>query len=270
MEGRVMQASEASPVLTQCSDGVAEIRFNRPQHMNALDVPTASGFLDAVNRVTNDPATRVILITGAGDNFLAGGDLVSMREAGDRAVDVVDALITPMHQALELLADAPQPSLASLQGAVAGAGVSIALATDLAIAADNVRFNLAYINIGAVPDCSGSWQLPRVVGMRKALEIALLGETIPVDEAARLGMVNRVVPLDELTQATANLARRLAAGPPVALAGTRRLVRDSLARTLHDQLAAEEATFKACAVTEDFQEGLTAFFERRKPRFTGR
>lgn len=265
-----MNNENEGPVLLLRREGIAEIRFNRPAAMNALDVPTAEGFLDAVTRATQDPATRVILITGAGDNFLAGGDLVSMHRAGDRAVDVVDALITPMHRALELLDGAAQPSLARLQGAVAGAGVSIALATDLAIAADNVRFNLAYINIGGVPDCSGSWQLPRVVGLRKALEIALLGETMSVDEAARLGMVNRVVPLAELGDATDALAQRLAAGPPVAQAGTRRLLRDSLGRTLHDQLAVEEESFKRCAVTADFQEGLAAFFDRRKPQFTGK
>lgn len=265
-----MNDMHSGPVLLLERKGIAEIRLNRPKAMNALDVATAEAFRNAVVRATSSPETHLILITGAGDNFLAGGDLAAMHAAGQQAVEVVDAIITPMHEAIEALDAAPQPSLASLQGAVAGAGVSIALATDLAIAADNTRFNLAYINIGAVPDCSGSWCLPRVVGMRKALEIALLGDTVDVEEAARLGMVNRVVPLDALAEETEQLARRIAAGPPRAQAVTRRLLRDSLSRSLYDQLRAEQQGFKACAGTDDFRQAVAAFFDRRKPRFTGR
>ncbi len=265
-----MHDTRQAPVLLTQQEGVAEIRLNRPDSMNALDVATAEAFRDAVGRATGSADTRVILIRGAGDNFLAGGDLSAMWQAGEAAPTVVDAIIAPMHEAMEMLDAAPQPSVASLQGAVAGAGVSIALATDLAIAADNVRFNLAYINIGAVPDCSGSWSLPRVVGLRKALEIALLGETLPVEEAARLGMVNRIVPLDSLGDETGRLARRLAAGPPRAQAITRRLMRDSLSRDLPEQLAAEHRGFRECAATEDFRRALDAFFHKRKPEFRGR
>lgn len=257
------------PVLVDIHDGIASIRFNRPERLNALDVATATAFRDAVAQATGDSAVRVIVLSGAGDAFLAGGDLSAMRAAGDDAVAVIDAILQPAHEAMALLMNAAQPTLASVHGAVAGAGVSVALATDLAIAADNSRFNLAYVNIGGVPDCAGSWLLPRVVGLRRAMEMALLSETIEANEALSLGLVNRVVPAAELTAATATLARRLAAGPPVAQQHVKALLRGSHQRPLEQQLDAEETAFKACAATQDFREGVAAFLDRRKPAFQG-
>ncbi|MCC5809119.1 MAG: enoyl-CoA hydratase/isomerase family protein [Ectothiorhodospiraceae bacterium] len=264
-----MQTSEAPVVLTTC-EGITEIRVNRSQRMNTLNTATAEAFLDAVTSATTSKDTRVIVLTGAGDAFMAGGDLAEMRDAGDAVVETIDAIIGPMHQAMLALANAPQPTLASVHGAVAGAGVSLALGTDLAIAADNARFNLAYINIGGVPDCSGSWTLPRMVGQRKAMEIALLGDIFDASEALRLGLVNRVVPAQTLAEETRKLAERLASKAPTAMRFTRALIRQGQDCSLAEQLHAEEAAFKACAGTEDFREALAAFFEKRAPVFHGR
>ncbi len=250
-------------------NGIAMLRFNRPKRLNALDTTMAEAFRDAVAEVVEDAATRVIVLSGAGESFLAGGDLAAMEQAGDDAVATVDAIIRPAHAAMKQLMEAPQPTIAQLHGAVAGAGMSIAMATDLAVAADNTRFNLAYVNIGAVPDCSGSWSLPRLVGTRRALEIALLSETMDAHEARALGLVNRVVPLSQLAGETWKMAQRLAAGPPVAQGHIKRLLRSSLDTDLPGQLDAEEQAFKDCAATRDFRDAVAAFLRREKPVFHG-
>jgi len=250
-------------------DGVAEIRFNRPERLNVLDVETARGFHDAVKTALGDDAVRVIVIAAEGRSFIAGGDLAHFRASDDKRAAAAD-LIDPVHSALKLLAGSPKISLASLKGAVAGGGMSIALSLDLAIAAEDCRFNLAYAAVGASPDCGGSWALPRVVGLRKALEIALLGETIGADEALRLGLVNRVVPTADLESGTLALAARLAKGAPIAAGKIKALLRASLDRTFEAQLDAEAQSFGVCAATHDFSDAVEAFFNKRKPQFHGR
>jgi 2-(1,2-epoxy-1,2-dihydrophenyl)acetyl-CoA isomerase len=262
--------TSVDPVGLVIANGVARIRFQRPEVLNAIDVRTALCLRDAVYTATRDATVRVIVLSGEGRAFVAGGDLAYFRDAGAEAPSAAVALIAPMHEAIEVLASAAQPVLASLQGPVAGAGMSIALATDLAVAADNVVMNLAYARVGATPDCSASWTLPRIVGLRKAMEIALLADSINAQEALRLGLVNRVVPLDVLEAETTAMAQRLAAAAPLALAGIKRLLRDSLNRPLSEQLLAEQAAFAAGAGTQDFHEALNAFFSKRTPVFHGR
>ncbi|MDB5971416.1 MAG: enoyl-CoA hydratase [Hydrocarboniphaga sp.] len=262
--------SSSAPVLLTITDGIAEIRFNRPEVLNAVDVTTAIAFRDAVAAASADPATRVILLTAAGRAFIAGGDLAFFRAAGEKAPDAARELIGPIHDAVEGLATAPQPVLASLHGAVAGAGMSVALAADLAIAADNAVFNMAYAKVGNSPDCSASWTLPRLVGLRKAMEIIMLSDNLDAAEALRLGLVNRVVPLASLEEETRKLARRLADSAPLALRSIKRLLRDSGSRSLHAQLDEEAAQFAGNAGSADFREALEAFFGKRKPKFEGR
>ena len=260
----------SAPVVLSVADGIASIRFHRPEVLNAIDVSTAICLRDAVFSATRDAAVRVIVLSGEGRAFVAGGDLATFRDAGDNAPQAAAELIAPMHEAIEALAAADQPVLASVHGAVAGAGMSLMMAADLAIAADDAVFSLAYVKVAATPDCSASWTLPRLVGLRAAMEIALLAESLNADEAARLGLVNRVVALHTLEAETAALARRLAAAAPLALAGTKRLLREGLDRSLSQQLAAEHAAFVAGAGTQDFREALSAFFDKRKPVFHGR
>jgi 2-(1,2-epoxy-1,2-dihydrophenyl)acetyl-CoA isomerase len=246
---------------------VAHIRFNRPEVLNAIDTATANGFLEACQAVSEDRETRVVVLSGEGRAFIAGGDLVALRQS---PVEVAQALIDPMHRGIALLAALDAPVLASLHGVVAGGGLGVALAADLAIAAQGTRFNLAYVNIGTSSDCSTSWALPRLVGMRKAMEIALLGETFDATEALHIGLVNRVVPAANLQEETAKLARRLADGPPLALGKLKHLIRHSLDRSLQQQLDVEAASFAACAATSDFAEGVTAFFEKRPAHYLGK
>lgn len=258
-----------SPVLLEIKDHIAEIRFNRPKGLNAINVELANTFRDIVTEVASNTNVRVIVLSGEGRAFMAGGDLAFMRNADDSA-DAARQLVEPMHGALELLAQAPQPVIASVHGAIAGAGMSISLFADLVIAADDAVFNMAYIKVGNNPDCAGSWILPRLVGLHKALEIALLAENIRADEALRLGLINRIVPREKLAEETQALANKLAQSAPLAVAATKRLLRTSLDHTLKQQLDAEAKNFVANAGTADFGEALSAFFEKRPAKFEGR
>jgi 2-(1,2-epoxy-1,2-dihydrophenyl)acetyl-CoA isomerase len=230
----------------------------------------AEGLEAAVERLAGKADLRVIVLRGAGRGFMAGGDLGVIQRGLDEGGEHVDALMLPLHRALVRLAGMAQPVIASLHGPVAGAGMSVAMAADLAIAADDAAFTLAYTRVGTSPDGSASWHLGRLVGLRKALEIALLADTIDAAEALRLGLVNFVVPAGALEARTAALAGRLAAGPTLAYGRIKRLLRESLARDLPAQLDAERAAFHAGMATEDFREGVAAFLGKRKPVFGGR
>ena len=215
----------SEPVLFDVARGVARIRFNRPAALNAINEPMAQAFLAASREIAQRSDVRVVVMSGEGKGFMAGGDVARMVEAKPDAGVVVDALLDAIEPALLLLAEIPAPVVASVHGAVAGAGLSFMLAADLAIAADDARFALAYSAIGASPDASGSWTLPRVVGVRRALEIALLSDLYTAQEALALGLVNKVVPRAELAAATDALVQRLASGPTQAYGRIKKLVR---------------------------------------------
>lgn len=259
-----------SPIIFARAEGIASIRFNRPHVLNALDEAMVAALRAAVETAARDERVRVVVISGEGRGFMAGGDVGRFHAAGPEAPALVRQLIEPFHEAVVRLADMPKPVVASLHGPVAGAGLSIALLADLAIAADDAQFTLAYARIGTSPDGSATWSLPRVVGLRKALELALLADTIDAAEALRLNLVNRVVPRERLEAETEALATRLAAGPALAYGRIKRLMRTSLDRDLPAQLAEEASAFAACAASADFAEGVSAFVGKRPPRFTGR
>lgn len=256
------------PVLLAISGGVATLTLNRPAVLNAFDAAMARAFLERVEALAGRGDIRAILIKGEGRGFCAGGD-VSQFQAGGDARAAVEAIIQPLHAGLALLASLPAPTLACLHGPVAGAGFSLALACDLAIAADTAKFTMAYARIGATPDGSGTFHLPRLVGMKKAKELALLGEAITASEARELGLVNRVVPADALADETQALASRLAQGPTQAYARIKRLLEASQGASLAEQLEAERQAFLASTQTADFREGVEAFLAKRPARFTG-
>jgi 2-(1,2-epoxy-1,2-dihydrophenyl)acetyl-CoA isomerase len=260
-----------APVLLDRSDAIATLTLNRPKSLNALDVTMIDALVDNVGIVAQDESVRVVVIRGAGDHFMAGGDLrvfkSLLEESGERTQERFHALIAHLHGAIELLARMPQPVVASVHGAVAGFGLSLMCAADFIVAADDAYFASAYRNIGITPDGGGTWSLPRIVGLRKALEIVLLTERFDAQEALRIGLVNRVVPAAEREAATKALARNLAGAPARALRNAKRLLRESTEHTLAEQLAAEAHSFAQCAAHPDFAEGVAAFLERRAPRF---
>lgn len=263
---------ETDPVRLVRDGAIARIRFDRPDALNALDAATAVAFRDAARAVAAATDVRCVLVEGAGRAFMAGGDIAAMSADPARGPEIASDIITPLHQGLLALRgpDQDAPVVGVLQGAVAGAGMSLAMACDLAIAADDARFVFAYTAIGTSPDGSGSFFLPRLVGLRRALEIALLGAPIPAARALELGLVNSVVPLADLDAEAGALAGRLAAGPTAAFGKVRRLYEQSFGATLVEQLEAERAAFMASARTDDFVEGCAAFRDKREPRFHGR
>lgn len=256
-----------SPLLVGRDGDVATLCFNRPSALNAIDVPMARAFLAAARELSTDRSVRAVLMSGAGKAFVAGGDLgVLSANPKQGAAD----LIGPLHEALIVLNAMDAPLIAQVHGVAAGAGLSLMLQADFVLAAESTRFNLAYVNIGTSCDVGASWALPRLVGMRRALEIAMLGDTHDAVSAERMGLINRVVPAAELEAEALALAHRLACGPTVALGSLRRLMRGSLDHDLQSQLDAESAAFHACAATDDFRIGLDAFFHKKPPVFTGR
>lgn len=256
----------ATTVRLTCTDGIARLHFDRPQSMNAMDMATAKAFLAGCQAIAADDSVRVVVLSGEGRGFGAGGDLAALRELGpDGTADLIDH----MNQGVRILASLESPVLASLHGLVAGGSLSLAINCDLAIAAEGTRFNMAYANVAACCDVGGSWALPRIVGLRRAMELALLSETFDAAEALRLGLVNRVVPADRLGEETQALAHRLAQGPRFSLGRIKRQMRASLDNDLDTQLDLEREFFRACARTEDFREALDAFQAKRKPVFRG-
>ena len=255
------------PLLFSRADGIATLQFNRPAQLNALDVPTAQALLAAVQEIAADRSVRAVLLKGAGRAFVAGGDLATLQA---NPVQGAQDLLEPLNAAVTLLHGLDAPVIAQVHGAAAGAGLSLMLMCDFVLAAEGTKFNLAYINLGTSCDVGASWALPRLVGLRHALEIALLGDTFSTDDALRLGLVNRVLPAAELDAAAHTLATRLASGPTLAYGHMRRLMRGSFDHDLATQLQAEAQCFDACARTADLREGIEAFFAKRPPQFQGR
>ena len=252
---------------------VATLTLNRPDSLNALDTDMIDALVAHTATLAADASVRCVVINGAGKHFMAGGDIRMFAAELDTEPDerrrLFTAIIARVHAAIEQIHRMPQPVVASVHGAVAGFGMSLMGACDLAIAADTAYFTSAYSHIGLTPDGGSTWTLPRVVGLKKAMEIVLLADRFDAQEALSLGLVNRVVPAAELARATAAVAGALARGPALALANGKRLLNASLGQSLSEQLSAEASSFGACAARSDFAEGIRAFLEKRPPRFDG-
>ena len=261
-------------VLVARESGVTTLTLNRPQALNALNRELTLALREAVFAAENDTGVRCLVLRG-GEHFMAGGDLKWFRQlsenrsAAENRVQF-EGFIHEVHALILSLRRMPKPVVASVRGAVAGFGMSLMMACDLALAADNAYFTLAYTLIGVSPDGGSTFALPRMVGHKKAMEIALLGDRFDSATAERLGIINRAVPVDALEPETAKLASRLAAGPTAAYARTKALLAQSLGASLESQLQREAESFAQCAAEPDFHEGLAAFIEKRKPQFKGR
>jgi 2-(1,2-epoxy-1,2-dihydrophenyl)acetyl-CoA isomerase len=256
-------------VLYSVAEGVATITLNRPQVLNALDAQMIVQLRAACERAEHEAAARAVVLRGAGPAFLAGGDVAYFRANLARMPALVREGGTELNHAILALRRAPKPVLASVHGAVAGAGVSLMAAADLAIAAEGTKFTVAYSRIGTSPDGGATHFLPRLLGARKALELMLLSDAFDAQAALKLGLVNWVIGAEQLGSETEAIARRLALGPTQAFGEIKRLVNESPDQALAAQLEAEIEAFARCAGTRDFAEGVTAFVEKRKPFFKG-
>ncbi len=263
----------SDPILLQRDGAVATLTLNRPDALNALDYAMVDALVSRTAEVATDDSLRVVVLRGAGRHFMAGGDIRTFaselvhspaeRQAG------FQRMVERLHAAVEQLDRMPHPVVGVVHGAVAGIGLSFMNACDLVVASTDAYFTSAYRHIALTPDGGGSWTLPRLVGVRKAMEILLLSERFDAAEALRLGLVNKVVAPEALEGAAAALVATLASSPVLALRNAKRLVRDSFSRSLSEQLQAEAVSFGQCSATADFAEGITAFIEKRAPRFGG-
>jgi len=261
-------------VLYESQAGIATLTFNRPKVLNALDAGMREGLELALDRVEADPALRVVVLRGAGGGFMAGGDIKFFTEITAlppaERTRRFEKFIHHVHPTIVRMRRLRVPLVASVHGPVAGIGMSFLMACDLAIAAEDSFYTLAYCHLGTSPDGGSTFFLPRTLGMKRAMEVALLGDRIDAKTALAWGLVNWVVPTAELEERTTALARRLASGPAQAYAGTKRLLNQSLGISLETQLQAECESFAHCAGTEDFAEGVAAFIAKRAPKFQGR
>jgi len=254
------------------ANGIATLTMNRPEARNALSMEMRSELNDALHDVERDDSVRCVVLKGAGEHFMAGGDVKGMGESIKKSPEEIRKefilRIHDLHPIMFAMRRMPKPIIASCRGAAAGAGVSIALACDLVIAAEDAFFTLAYCKIGTSPDGSSSFHLPRAVGIKKAMEIALLGDRFDAQTAKDMGMINFVVPSEIIEEETSKLASRLANGPTHVYGNTKALFYRSLESEFESQLQAEAEYFSDCASREDFKEGVTAFIEKRSPVFT--
>lgn len=246
--------------------GVLTLWMNRPDVLNAVDETMALGLMKGLQRAAESPEIRAVVLAGRGRAFCSGQDLRGAEFGRQSAGDVVRQLYNPLVSAMQGL---QKPVVASVAGVAAGAGFSFALAADLRIAADDARFVQAFGRVGLVPDSGGSYFLPRLVGLAKAMELSLTAGELRADEALALGLVTRVVGRETLAEETAALAERLASGPTVALGLTKRMLYEGVTGALSDALEREALYQQWAAESSDFDEGRRAFLEKRPASFHG-
>lgn len=249
-------------------DAVATVALNRPESLNALTDELLSELQDAVKRVEKDNEIRVMILTGRGRGFCSGQDLKSFKEKpGTR--DIAQHLDAYYHPLIERMARLEKPIIAMINGVAAGAGMSLALACDIRVAADEARFSQAFVRIGLVPDSGSSYFLPRLIGYARALEMAMTGDMIDASTALAWGLVNRVVPSEKLDEVTHSLARHLAEGPPLAIGMIKREMAFGSNHALAEALEREKDFQVAAAQSEDHRSAVSAFFAKQKPVFKG-
>lgn len=256
------------------ADGVLTLRLNRPEALNALTRELAEALRGALAAAEDDDAVGCVVLTGGGRGFCAGadlGDIAAEFAAGEVTTDRVLAFLQRESVPLvQTLLGFSKPLVAAVNGACAGAGLGLALAADVIVAAQSATFTVVFTRRGLVPDYGVTHLLPRLIGLRKARELCLLADGVPAGEALRIGMITQVVGDAELDEAARHWARRLADGPPVALRLTKRLLADSFELDARQAVEREFAAQAHCLTTADAMEGVTAFLQKRPPRFTGR
>ena len=261
----------ADTVLYELSgDGVATITLNRPEAMNSLTAETKVALGEALERAAEDPSVRAVILTGSGRAFCAGQDLrehAANLAAGRGLNNTVRDHYNPT---VRLITEMPKPVVAAVNGVAAGAGASLAFVCDLIIASEKASFLMAFAGVGLAPDTGASWTLQRLVGRAKAAELLLLAEPVRAPEALELGLVNRVVPAEELSKATAALAAKLAAGPTVAYGAIKSTLDYAAAHDLPSSLEKEAEVQDLCAKTEDHAAATESFLAKQQPTFRGR
>ena len=254
----------------ETNDHITTITLNRPEKLNAFSGTMREDLLAALRAAEGDADCRVVVITGAGRAFCAGGDVEYMsglQKEGN--VEAFRKLLDAGRDVVTTIAELPKPVIASVNGIAAGAGCNLALACDYRIASDTAKLGETFVRIGIHPDWGGTWSLPRLVGPSRALEILMTGRMVDATEALTIGMVDRVVPAAELTGQALALARAIAQGPPLAIAGIKRALAATRTNSLRAQVDLESEHQLCAFLSQDAAEGMAAFFEKRPPSFRG-
>lgn len=259
-------------ILYEKNRGVLTITLNRPDKLNALNDTMRYELLDAFQQAQADPDIRTIVVTGAGRGFCSGADLVAGSEpmTSDSSLPFGDLLRATYNRIILQMRALPKPIIAAVNGVAAGAGMSLALACDLRIASDSASFTQAFIKIGLVPDSGSTWLLPRLVGVTRAMELMLTGRRLSAQEALDLGIVNQVVPADQLPNIVSQLTQEFANAPTRTIGYIKQAVDFALENTLADALEKEADLQELAGKTSDHLEGVAAFLQKRQPHFTGR
>jgi len=260
-------------LLESVKDGVATLTLNRPASLNAMSEAMLDALLEALPRLAEDTSVGVVVVTGAGRGFCAGGDVKAMAEGREFGGDTLEDKAQQLRSKMEVsrwLHEMPKPTIAMVRGAAAGAGLSLALACDLRVASDTARFATAFARVGYSGDFGGSWFLTQLVGTGKARELYYTADILDAPQALALGLVNRVVPDARLEEETQALAGKLARGPRVALRYMKRNMNAAEAGTLKDSLDLEAWHHTRTGFTEDHKEAAKAFVDKREPVFKGR
>jgi 2-(1,2-epoxy-1,2-dihydrophenyl)acetyl-CoA isomerase len=255
-------------LLIQQEGGVLTIVMNRPEVLNAISEAMIDGLGESLEEAAQDPSVRCIVLTGAGRSFGAGADVRDINRAGDTSVKIREKL-RKTHRVVLAMRRIPKPVIAAVRGVAAGASCNLALACDMRIVADNARFIEIFTRIGLVPDASGGFFLPRLVGFGKALELAMLADEVSGPEAERLGLANKCVSLAEFEESVKAFAERLAKGPTRAYGLTKELMNAALTSDLEASLQLEGELQDQAVATADHREGVAAFLEKRLAEFTG-
>ena len=264
-----MTTSSSDTILFSQQGSIGTLTFNRPEVYNAMNAELIHAMRDVTADIVASKTIRAVILKGAGKAFLAGGDVGLFHKQRETLVETVKPLGDVLHEGIKNIRNMPFPVIAQIHGACAGAGLSVAMAADFAIAAEGAQFNTAYTKIGLSPDGGSTFFLPRYVGMKRAIELTMLADMFDAKAAAAMGIINRAVPADLLELEVATLAERLSNGATMAYARAKKLINQSFVTPIDKQLDDEIAFFAECAKTNDFKEGVTAFVEKRKPRFEG-
>jgi 2-(1,2-epoxy-1,2-dihydrophenyl)acetyl-CoA isomerase len=257
------------PILIEEREGaVAVVRLNRPETLNALDAELVARLASALEQAAADASVRAIVLAGEGGAFCSGADLKEALRALDAEVSLADRLRT-FQANIRAIVGAQKPVIAAVDGAAVGFGADLALACDLRLFSERAYLQEKFVGIGLMPDGGGTFHLARLIGPGRALELLLLGEKVDASQALALGLANRILPSSELLPRALELAQRLAAGPPLALAAIKSATRAAMTGTLEDALEREAAGQTQLLRSADLREGITAFTERRKPNFQG-
>lgn len=257
-------------VLYEKAAGVANIALNRPKKLNAFDGTMHEELYEALGDAAGDEEIRCIVLRGEGRGFSAGADLAQIIESAEGAPDLGEYLRQTYSRLVKRIVEIPKPIIAALHGPVYGAGMGLALACDLRIAAENAKFSVAFIKIGLMPDAGVTYFLPRVVGLGRAMEMSMLGDAVDADEALRIGLINKLAADDSLAEESQALAEHIAALPTAALGKMKTALHASFEADLETALQREAEGQTFCGYTQDHKEGTAAFFDKREAEFTGR